>query len=250
MTNSDKYWDDLFSDNEQNKKRAEQTRFFVELAINNMPQWVNEDIRDNALSICDAGCAEGVGTKILQEQFDTSAVMGVDFSENAVNAAKSNYCECEFAVENVKNMERQFDVVFSSNVLEHFSESEKVMNHLIHCSKAYCIFLLPFREYYTCPEHVTYFDFQSFPLDIEDEYSLCYFKPITILGENEKYWFGEQILVIYVNKKYLSGKTLTLRNMYNGYVEDRTRIIAEYDKHIQEIQNKYTEEKEELCLRF
>ena len=33
MTNSDKYWDDLFSDNEQNKKRAEQTRFFVELAI-------------------------------------------------------------------------------------------------------------------------------------------------------------------------------------------------------------------------
>ena len=123
MTNSDKYWDDLFSDNEQNKKRAEQTRFFVELAINNMPQWVNEDIRDNALSICDAGCAEGVGTKILQEQFDTSAVMGVDFSENAVNAAKSNYCECEFAVENVKNMERQFDVVFSSNVLEHFSES-------------------------------------------------------------------------------------------------------------------------------
>lgn len=105
-----------------------------------MPQWVNEDIRDNALSICDAGCAEGVGTKILQEQFDTSAVMGVDFSENAVNAAKSNYCECEFAVENVKNMERQFDVVFSSNVLEHFSESEKVMNHLIHCSKAYCIF--------------------------------------------------------------------------------------------------------------
>lgn len=249
MTNSDKYWDDLFSDNEQNKKRAEQTRFFVELAINNMPQWVNEDIRDNALSICDAGCAEGVGTKILQEQFDTSAVMGVDFSENAVNAAKSNYCECEFAVENVKNMERQFDVVFSSNVLEHFSESEKVMNHLIHCSKAYCIFLLPFREYYTCPEHVTYFDFQSFPLDIEDEYSLCYFKPITILGENEKYWFGEQILVIYVNKKYLSGKTLTLRNMYNGYVEDRTRIIAEYDKHIQEIQNKYTEEKEELYAK-
>lgn len=246
MINSDKYWDEMFSDDEQNKKRAKQTEFFVNLAINNLPQWVTEDIRDNALSICDAGCAEGIGTKILNEQFDSCRVLGVDFSEQAVNIARKNHKDCEFEVKNVKTMNDKFDIIFSSNVLEHFSSPYKVMENLIYCAKAYCIFLLPFREYYTCPEHATYFDFQSFPLSINDEYELCYFKPITMQGEDNKYWFGEQILVIYINKAYLSGKTLTLRNLYNGYIEERTQVIQAYDQKI----NGYIEEREQLIQTY
>ncbi len=235
LINSDKYWDEMFSHDEQNKKRAEQTQFFVNLAVGNLPQWITEDIRDNALSVCDAGCAEGIGTKILREQFDSSRVLGVDFSEQAVRVAQKNYADCEFEVQNVKTMNDKFDVIFSSNVLEHFSEPHKVMENLISCAKAYSIFLLPFREYYTCPEHATYFDFQSFPLSINDEYELCYFKPITIQGEDNQYWFGEQILIVYISKTYLSGKVLTLRNLYNGYIEERTEIIQAYDQKINDI---------------
>jgi len=232
VINSNKYWNDMFLQDDQNKKRSEQTKFFVNLIMDNLPQWVTEDIRDHSLSICDAGCAEGIGTKILSEQFSSSQVLGVDFSEQAIGIAKETYTDCNFDVRNVKTMEDKFDVVISSNVLEHFSEPQKVMNNLVRCSNAYCILLLPFREYYTCPEHASYFDFQSFPLSIGDEYELCYFKPINIQGEDVKYWFGEQILVIYANKNYVLEKNLTLKNLYNGYIEERTRIISSYDEKI------------------
>lgn len=232
MINSDKYWNNLFSQDEQNEQREKQTNFFVNLSIRNLPQWILEDIKDNALSICDAGCADGTGTKILSEQFDTSRVLGVDFSEKAVAVARKKYENCEFDVKNIKKMDQTFDVIFSSNVLEHFSDSATVMKNLIHCAKAYCILLLPFREYYTCAEHASYFDFQSFPLDIDEQYELCYFKPINIQGEDEQYWFGEQILIIYANRNYIFNKSLTLKNLYNGYVEERTKIIRDYDQKL------------------
>lgn len=242
MINSNQYWNDLFEKEDQTQKRTEQTNFFVNLAINNLPAWIIEDIRDNNLSICDVGCAEGTGTQILQESFQNSNVSGVDFSEKAIEIARKSHKNCRFNVADVKSMSQKYDVIFSSNVLEHFYDSSKVMRHLVSCAESYCILLLPFREYYTCPEHASYFDFQSFPLTINETYDLCYYKPITIPACNEKYWFGEQIIIVYGKKEYLKRQILTLRNLYNGYIEERTKIIQNYDRKI------YTIEKEEQAI--
>ncbi len=250
MINSNEYWNNLFVEDTKIKERYEQTRFFVNLAIDNLPRWVSEDICDNSLSICDAGCAEGNGTQLLKETFKSNVVVGVDFSENAIDLAKTRYPDCEFYVGDIKEFDKNFDVIFSSNVLEHFYNPKKIMEKLVACSNKYCILLVPFREYYTSPEHFSYFDFQSFPLTINEEYDLCYYKPINIQGDNIKYWFGEQIIIIYGKKDFLSDKNLTLRELYNGYIEERTSLICDYDKKIEMLKGELTRSNtEKLSLK-
>ena len=229
--NSQEYWNELFEKKEQNIVRAQQTAFFVNLAIENLPQWIIEDIERNRMSIGDIGCAEGIGTEILTSYFKRSKIVGIDFSSQAIAVAKETHPNCSFEVGDIRNLEKDFDVLFTSNVLEHFYYSQQVLKSMIKHAQKYCIILVPFREYYTVPEHFSYFDFQSFPLHIED-YELCYFKPINITGENVKFWYGEQMLVVYGRKDYVRPLNLTLRNLYNGYVEERTQIIRDYDAKI------------------
>ena len=236
MINSQEYWNELFEKKEQNRTRAEQTEFFVNLAIANLPQWIIEDIERENMSIGDIGCAEGIGTEILATHFKNSNVIGIDFSDQAIQVARKTHPKCNFEVGDICNLKKDFDVLFTSNVLEHFYYSGQVFKGMITHAKKYCIILVPFREYYTVPEHFSYFDFQSFPLHIEDEYELCYFKPINIVGENTKYWYGEQMLVVYGKKDHVAPLNLTLRNLYNGYVEERTQLIKDYDRKIEALE--------------
>jgi len=233
MVNSEKYWDGLFTHDDDNIQREEQTKFFAQLALNNLPKWLLEDISDSKMSICDVGCAEGIATELLANEFENSRVVGIDFSPKAIEVAQNRHEKCEYRCGDIKNIDEYFDVLFSSNVLEHFSNPDDILRKMIKFANKYCILLVPFREYYTCAEHFTYFDFQSFPLDLEG-YKLCYYKPMTMVGEDIKYWFGEQILVVYAKSEYIQGKNMSLRQVYNGYIEERTAIIQDYDKKLQE----------------
>lgn len=243
MINSEEYWDGLYSQEEQNNQREKQTEFFINLVLENLPRWITEDIQDEHMSICDVGCAEGTGTELLAKQFQNSQVTGIDFSSNAVKVAKIRHPLCKYIVGDIKNLKGEYDIVFSSNVLEHFWHSKDVLEKMIVKAKKYCILLVPFREYYTVPEHATYFDFQSFPLEIQKKYKLCFYKPMTMQGEAIQYWFGEQILVIYGKNDYIQEKKLTLKNLYNGYVEERTKLIQQYDEKIKQ----YEKNKEVYC---
>lgn len=232
MINCKNYWDKHFEDPKENEKREAQTKFFYTLAINNLPKWISEDIQNENMSICDAGCAIGDGTNILTKEFPGNMVSGFDFSENAIVQAKKKYPECSFFVDNINTFDIKFDVIFSSNVCEHFYNAKEIIERLVSCANRYCILLLPFREYYMIEEHFSYFDFQSFPLFINKNYQLCYFKAMTMTGQQQEYWFGEQILVIYGNRAHLANMDMSLRNFYNGYIEERTEIIKLYDKKL------------------
>lgn len=234
MINSEKYWDELYSQEKQNIQREKQTEFFVNLALHNLPKWLTEDIQDEQMSIADVGCAEGIGTELLAREFPESDVVGIDFSPNAVEEAKKRHPICKYVVGDIKKLKNEYDVLFSSNVLEHFWNYKDVFEKMIVKARKYCILLIPFREYYTVPEHAAYFDFQSFPLEVLEKYKLCFYKPITIQGNDTQYWFGEQILVVYGKNDYILEKNFTLKNMYNGYIEERTKLIQQYDETIKQ----------------
>lgn len=248
MLNDKEYWNNLFVENEENKKRIDQTKFFAELALKNLPKWVIEDIEDQKMTICDAGCGEGIGAAVWKKNFQNNDVSGFDFSDNAIEWAKRNNSDCTFYVDNIKSFEKKYDVVYSSNVLEHFFNADSIFENLVQHALKFCVLLLPFREYYRIEEHASTFDFNSFPLEINKQYKLCYYKPITMVGEQEKYWFGEQILLIYINNDFLKERKLTLEHIYNGYIEERTNIINQYSKQVEEqtdIINQYIKQVEE-----
>ena len=97
MINSKEYWEERFSTGDWDTYGGQdQTYFFYELALSNLPQWLISDIKENNLSIIDIGCAEGIGTALLKGSFSRSRVVGIDFSKSAIQQAEERYVQCEF----------------------------------------------------------------------------------------------------------------------------------------------------------
>ena len=67
VINSEAYWENHFLDQQDTAVREEQTRFFMSLVVDNLPAWIADDIQENHMSVCDAGCASGIGTRILKQ---------------------------------------------------------------------------------------------------------------------------------------------------------------------------------------
>ena len=207
--NSNEYWDNRFNNDWESCGGKEQTAFFGNLAINNSPGWFANDVRKHRLSICDWGCAEGTFTDILSELFVGSEIIGVDTSHVAIEMAKNNYPEKSFLCTDIDGM-KNYDVIFSSNTLEHFEDPFKVIKDLSMHSKKYLVFLLPFQERDRIKEHFYTFEYKDIPLKIGD-FSLRYFKVIDTISMQDTFWPGKQVLLIF--EKLLTADRLSLSSI-------------------------------------
>lgn len=203
IVNSKDYWDNRFeSGNWYNAGGERQSLFFSNLAISNFPEWLTKNIEFNNFSIVDVGCAQGAGTNLLKDSFKNSDVTGVDFSEHAVEYAKENYPNCNFKCESIDSLSSEYDVVFCSNVLEHFSDPLEKMHNLVSISKKYMILLVPFQEKNLHHEHLTRFDYDSFPQSI-DNFGLYYFKVMETKHISGSLASTQQILLVYINNDHI-----------------------------------------------
>jgi hypothetical protein len=121
--NSRAFWDTRFASSWQADHGPEQTRFFCELALATLPQWLRQQVQQHRFSVCDWGCALGEGTALLARGLGTT-VKGVDFSATAIEKAKAQYPGLEFLCEDwlAADVGDVYDLVFSSNTLEHFEQ--------------------------------------------------------------------------------------------------------------------------------
>ena len=63
--NSKDYWDNRFQTNWESYLGREQTEFFLNLLLENLPFEIVQQMESKKWSVCDAGCAEGDGTNLL-----------------------------------------------------------------------------------------------------------------------------------------------------------------------------------------
>jgi O-antigen biosynthesis protein len=194
--NSKEYWNYRFQHDWELNMGREQTKFFANLALNHLPEWIKADIKNNKLSICDAGCADGDAVPLFLKEFPDSKIIGVDFSEEAIQRAKKYYPEHQFVCSSIENLDENFDVIFSSNVLEHFENPFTVLEAMLEKVKKHVILLLPFQEYDRIIEHFFTFDYNSFPLKIK-EFIATHFTEINGAEIPNTLWAKKQILIIY-----------------------------------------------------
>lgn len=232
MINDHDYWNEKFENPSLSEQRSSQTEYFARLALSYLPKWCTESISESSKSICDMGCARGDGTVLLHEAFPNCDVIGADFSETALHDAAKLHKGIQFKQSDIRSFTEQYDVIFSSNVMEHFYDTKGLLTRLLSKANQYLILLLPFREYYRIDEHAATFDFRSFPLR-EGKHTLSYFKIVPMSSDKDKeFWIGEQILVVYKSEHVLLPYGETLETIYNGYMEERTHIIDSYDKKL------------------
>lgn len=245
--NKEKYWNKRFSNNWTEFGGIEQTKFFADLALKNIPRQLIKEIKKNKYSICDAGCAEGQGAEEFKKAFPNSNVFGFDFSKIAINLAQKKISNISFFVENINKLNKKFDVIYCSNTLEHLSNPQKIINHLISQTNKHLIIQIPFQEKMLLNEHVNSFDYKNFPLKIHDFIlTFCRIKDTSI--NSSKYWPGKQLIAIYskediVDKNYYLHPTITDKDYKNLIQKESTEsknlklIIVENDLKIKKIEN-------------
>ena len=197
--NSKQYWDKRFQMNWEQNNGREQTKTFAELAYSLFPDWLIRDIQSNSYNLCDIGCAQGDALNVFAKKFNID-LFGEDLSEIAIDKARSIYPQFSFNVVDIldDSYNKQFDVVYCSNMLEHFNNPRKVLAKLIERSKYYTILLIPFREKNNIKdiEHEISIDTSDIPIIINGSQLVFVYSVDCTTG----YYMSEQLLLIYSKK--------------------------------------------------
>ena len=238
MINSKEYWNSRFENRDWKKfSGPEQTEYFARLFLEKAPGWLVQYIRRNELTVLDLGCAEGDGTKVLSSVWP-GQVCGGDFSEAAVTEAKTKYPEISFETQDIFQLSRDWDVVFLSNVIEHFESPYKALSAACDHARSSVIVMVPFEEGAQIPEHVARFTFDSIPVAVDD-FQLIYHNDILEYDLDKAYYYGQQMILVYSRDQKLIEKVSLMQSSgmlekwvaSGDYTEFKSRYYALEQEH-------------------
>ena len=109
--NSKEYWNERFKGDWNNKGGKEQTIGFGKIMLENFPYWLDNELRINTNTMCDAGCALGGIMHLIHEKYPKTKISGFDFSKEAIDKAKEEYPLYDFFVEQIDNLDKKFDII-------------------------------------------------------------------------------------------------------------------------------------------
>ncbi len=109
-------------------------------------QYLNSIIENN-LKIVDCGCADGYFTNEIYKLNKQNKIYGLDISENMIKINQSKYKNINFFISDIEeiNLDKKYDIVFSSEVIEHCSKPINALNNLLKIvdKNGYIIFSTP-----------------------------------------------------------------------------------------------------------
>lgn len=94
--NTNSYWNKRFEENWESCEGPAQSRFFSKIAMQNLPTWLLDVIKQHNLTMVDWGCAQGDGTEELVRYIPCEQITGVDFSKTAIEQANRRYPNIKF----------------------------------------------------------------------------------------------------------------------------------------------------------
>ncbi|MFZ6732639.1 methyltransferase [Undibacterium sp. Ji42W] len=216
--NSRAYWDARFENDWVACQGDKQSRFFASIAIQQLPGWLLDQIRQEKLRVADWGCAQGDGTDVWASYVPAEQIKGVDFSAAAIQQAHVRYPALAFAntdwLTSSPLNQDVFDVVFSSNTLEHFHQPYQVLQTLSQRASKALVLALPYRELERESEHFYSFLPENIPLQLENGFSLVWAKVLDCRLLPNSLWQGEQIILMYADMGWLKKLGLRLSHVH------------------------------------
>jgi glycosyltransferase involved in cell wall biosynthesis/2-polyprenyl-3-methyl-5-hydroxy-6-metoxy-1,4-benzoquinol methylase len=202
--NSRDWWEQYFETTWEENGGPAQTRYFMELLLATLPALEREYLHTHELDILDWGCAFGDGVETLAQAFPRCRVTGLDFSERAVREARGRYPDREFLHDVRGEIARPFDVIVSSNCLEHFDCPLTLLrSHLASC-RTLLIVQVPYNEHPLHEYHRSQFREESFPTHVFGFSRLCCRR----VDADPRYWNGQQLVVAYGSASYVRQRLL------------------------------------------
>lgn len=239
--NSLAHWDERFEGDWEANNGNQQSIFFATQALTMLPEWLTKILSRGGKDICDWGCAEGGGTQLLATTFPGCRFTGIDFSANAISTASKRYASTKnITFETVDLLKeayhKNFDVIFSSNVFEHFSDPFKVFDIISGYAQDMVVMMVPFKEdsENMIQEHLHSFDGHDFKLlSANGDWIISHFAVKNLARIPETQWRGEQAVVAFMRRRYLKELGLTVDDIEfspeNEAIMDSLR--CELDEH-------------------
>ena len=230
IVNSKDYWEKRFTEDWESEQGPSQSRFFARLALSNLPSWLFEKIKSQRLTVADWGCAQGDGTNVLASVIDAEQLTGIDFSDVAVDQAKDRYQKIRFVCENWLDKKSRkyssYDVVFSSNTLEHFQRPHEVLKRLSEQAEKAIVLALPFRELDRIDEHFCSFFLDNISIELPNGFRLVWSRVVDCRRLPDTLWDGEQIFLVYVSPSWLTSLSLTLADSLLEHQDSVSEIVT------------------------
>lgn len=212
--NSESYWDTRFRENWESCDGPWQTRFFYQIAVCNLPAWLMWQIKGGGLTLVYWGCAQGDGADVWASYMDPARIACVDFSAVAVAQAAERYPSIRFIHEDwmdeTQGINDTFDILFSSNTLEHFHLPFEVLKKLLPRARKAVILALPYKEMERIDEHFYTFLPENIPVRLPNGFRLCWAKVVDCRNLPKTQWGGDQIILLYAAEDWIDGLGLTL----------------------------------------
>jgi len=196
----------------------------------------NKDCENQSLNLLDMGCGDGVLTFLIKKHIPEYKfnIYGIDLSEKALKTAKNKIPEGNFVKSGVYETNFQdnfFDVIISSDVIEHVKYPEKMLEEAKRTAKhnAIIIFGTPVR--YTEKPIDRMHEHEFFPEEFKNLFSK-YFSNADIVLSHQLYYllkYRKSLKIfsrkIRLNKYLFYVKTLLFRN---PFLKKSKRINALY----------------------
>jgi hypothetical protein len=251
--NSTSYWDTRFSEDWETFEGPNQSRFFAKISVEHTPRWFVERLRRESLSLVDWGCAQGDGTDVWASYISASQITGVDFSAVAIRQAAERYPSIRFVNEDwLKEGQQatsdQFDVLFSSNTLEHFHQPYEILNSICMRAKIAALVTLPYKELNRISEHFYSFLPENIPLRLNNGFRLIWSDVIDCRPIPGTLWAGDQIVLLYADPDWVDSLSLVLNDCQIHQSDERTAVIQR-NKEVAEKENRIVEVQATLAAR-
>lgn len=151
--NTTKYWEGRYSSGDWLAVGGpQQTRDFAESQVKRLGL-----SHTFAGKLLDFGCGTGDAFPVYKKSFPAATLMGVDFSESAIDHCRERFGEfATFMVRDHRDVPYS-DVIIASNVIEHIEADKEVVYTLLRrCHHLYVI--VPYMEWPRISEHVHTYD--------------------------------------------------------------------------------------------
>jgi hypothetical protein len=218
IINSDLYWNTRFTENWETCDGPMQSRFFATIAIKHLPRWLIENFKREPLTLADWGCAQGDGSDVWASYINAQYITGIDFSSVAIEQASQRYPAIRFLNEDwladSRDQQEAFDVVFSSNTLEHFHKPYDALHTICSRARKAIILALPYKELERIDEHFFSFLPENIPLVLRNGFRLAWSKVVDCRLLPNTLWDGDQIIMVYVNSDWVDSLGLTLSDCH------------------------------------
>ena len=136
-------WDDFFDEGGQWEKNRgkDQTRRFAEAFCKHTRICLK-----SGQTLLDSSCALGDALPVLARRFPQAELSACDFSAKAIQRGKEQFGDyASFFVASLDELTGMYDVILSSNTLEHFADYEDKARLLLQHCKTLCV-MVPYDE--------------------------------------------------------------------------------------------------------